>query len=249
MLHSVINSQPSSPSPQNGAIHHKKVLPRDEDVKLSHIKQERMRSPVPDFAMSHFLNDEISYLYWFQDIEENLQLYPQFNPYFVLDKIPLSGYTLDYQDKVKKATAKCIENPDVNQYLNFQLYNSINQSLHYLVGDKTFIENFEAIKFHFHQTINPFYLMTLEHQLSFDLNNILKFLTDLDNLTKVYTLTFQRPPTNELKLEWIMRCLNHYSDISREIQLNWEQINKDPILIRRILTKYANSRMKLRKRI
>ncbi|RLV89186.1 hypothetical protein JA1_005285 [Spathaspora sp. JA1] len=251
MIHSPFNSQPSSPSPQNGAIHHKKLLSRDEEIKLTHIKQDRIRenNNLQDFTMSHFVNDEISFLYWYQAIQENLILYPRFNPFFILDTIPLSGYTLDYQNKVKQSTSICMENPDINQYLNYQLFTSINQSLHYLIDEnKPFIENFEAIKFHFHQSINPFYLINLEHQLSFNLNNILKFLTDLDNLTKVYTFTFQKEPSNELKLEWIMKCLNHHTDISREIQLNWEQINKDPILIRRILTKYANSRLKLKKR-
>lgn len=227
--------------------HRRKEIPKDEDryhtnEPLSHIKRD-------EFKLPHKLNDELSFLPWYDDFQSSLENCPQFKPFVVLDLLLLEGSTFDYRENVRRAHEECLLNPLINQYLNQALFQSLDPNLEYLVfQDKTFSENFESIKFHFHQVMNPFFFMSLESSLKFDIANVLQFLKDLDNLIKVYQFTFQKPTPDELKLNWIMNCLNTlYPEISREIQLNWEAINRDPILIRRILTKHANSRLKIRK--
>lgn len=212
------------------------------DTPLSHIKRD-------EFSLPHILKDEISFIPWYQDFQTSLQNCPQFQPFVVLDLLLLEGTSFDYREQIRRSHEACILNPPINQYLNQILFKSLDSSLEYLVNpDKSFSENFEAIKFHFHQVMNPFFLMSLESKLKFDLGNVLQFLKDLDILAKVYQFTFQKEAPDELKLNWIMNCLNVlYPEISHEIQMNWEDINRDPILIRRILTKHANSRLKIRK--
>jgi len=205
-----------------------------------------------DFELTTKIVDEMSYLRWFANVKNNVKNAPEFGKYMVLDLVPVDyDCRLKYTEKVLAAEDHCLDNPHVSQDLNLQLIQTLPAELYYLISfNYTFNCNFEAVKSYFAERINAFYLLSVENHLTFDTAHVLQFLIDLDNVCRVYKFVFRENPAHQLKLQWIMNAINkdpvNNAEILQLVQQNWEKINLDHMFIRRMLTNYSNSRLKLK---
>ncbi|KAK6465675.1 hypothetical protein DFJ63DRAFT_27568 [Scheffersomyces coipomensis] len=233
------------------STHHKKYIPRTSTTNISendHVKHNK------SFDITVMLNDEISYLHWYNNIQCLLQEFPQFLPYFNLELLPRNNdmNNEDYLIHYNQIESLCVANPQTSQFLNQKLLQSIHPKYHSILSSSLLIcKNFENLKQYFETKITGFYLLNLENSLTLNLTNTLQFLIDLDDLCKIYYFIFRESPNHQLKIQWIMNSINKVSnngELLLQIQLNWEKINKDPIYIRKILTVYSN-KLKMRRRL
>ncbi|EGV66654.1 hypothetical protein PSN45_002728 [Yamadazyma tenuis] len=184
-------------------------------------------------------DDERSFIRWFNYVKSTL---PMSNFVNLVSLHYVNENDTNYCKKLHKYNSKCKKSLKLNYELNEVLLQSIDPQLIHDLSLSTHLLsycNFERIKVHFQTKINVFYLMALEGDLLFDPTNKLKFLTDLDYLTNVYSLIFGQAPNSDLKVNWILNALNKdfasNNVLLGEIQNNWEPISKDICILRKIL--------------
>lgn len=122
---------------------------------------------------------------------------------------------------------------------------SVCTQLQWLLNpSRTAAENLETVKDYFSNKLNAFYLLELESRLQFDPGNVVDFFLQIGGLGKVYFHVFHETPAPSLKVQWVMQALCNdqaaNKDIIERIQAQWGAINRDPLLLRRVLFQYLH---------
>lgn len=196
--------------------------------------------------------DPLSYFTWFDSVS-TFAREQEVNSMLVLDHFPKDiENDEEYISAVRNSVNACNSSPELNAYVNETLLRSVDPQLGLAIGAFSLgaaSENFERLKEYFSERINPFYFLSLESQLKFDITNVLQFLKDIDHLSAVYTFAFRggAQMTPELKLQWIMNALRGNQVILLDVQCDWENIVKNPLLLRSILTKHLNNAKRIRR--
>lgn len=185
------------------------------------------------------VDDGGKYLFWLECLLLAVEA-TRFFGYLMFDFVPVDdGQWDEYNQKLAGCHQMCREHSVDNQYLNQVLYDAV--CVKTVFTSELASENLENIKMYYHHRLTPFYLLDLETKFVLNPKVMLQFLHQLDNLNRVYTYTFRESPSNELKINWIMNGINKNYLVNKpiidEVQAEWFNINKDPLLIRQILIK------------
>ncbi|KAG7192194.1 uncharacterized protein KQ657_001910 [Scheffersomyces spartinae] len=211
------------------------------------------KTSTPHVSLQRLTFDPPSYFVWFESVCAFVK-----DDHNICTMLVLSHYSKnidndeEYLHEVSQSIKACEANLKLNAYINETLLRSVDPQLGLSVGVSTMesaSENFERLKSYFSGRISAFYYLNLESQLKFDINNVLQFLKDIDCLSRVYSFAFRGDAqmTPELKLQWIMNSLRGNQEILLDIQNDWENIIKNPMLLRSILTKHLNKAKRVRR--
>lgn len=203
---------------------------------------ELPHKPVSNFIIPMILEDtELAFMNWFNHIRTTL---PSTEFKHLLNLNYINENDDHYNHQLVPHKHVCRQSKSLNDQLNQTLFNSIEASLFKtlnLSANQLSYYNFESIKRYFQSKINVFYLMNLEVNLAFV--HKFQFIKDLDYISNIYHLIFNTTPDSELKSNWVLNALNKNPSENHPLILqihdNWAVINKDPLIVRRIIMSHT----------
>lgn len=201
---------------------------------LSH-KKHQDEAIVVDVVLAE--DNPAQYLHWLESLLLAVEC-TRFIGYLMFDFVPdEEGQWEEYNWKLASCHQLCREQSVDNQYLNQVLFDSV--CIKSVFTSELASENLENIKQYYHGQITQLYLLNLENKFVLDPKFILQFLHQLDSLIRIYRYIFREPPSNELKINWIMNGINKNYLVNKpildQLQAEWFNINNDPLLVRKIL--------------
>lgn len=201
-----------------------------------------LRHKIVDLQIPVILHDsEYSFIKWFNYLR---QAVPKSNYQELLNMDYVDQNDKLYYEHSKSYQTKCQQNLKSNNELCEILLNSVDPRIinQLSLNDYCLASCIlEKIKCSFQSKIDIFYLLKLENELTFDHSNKLKYMNDIEYMSKVYQLIFGTSPKSDIKTTWILNSLNKdpmkNQPLLNEIHLNWQTASRDIGKLRKIIMK------------